>query len=168
MSIQDYTWDFFISYASPDKAVADQLYDLLAPSCKVYLNTHALSPGENWFQKLPQELSKSRITIVLISPHTGDTHFQNEEILMAIKIMRANRNKHYIVPVILSPDQIGSEDFGLQGLNALYLQDLSALQNEVVEPLRKLLGEMKRTSWQDYEGLFNVNDGYRVAYLSLI
>jgi hypothetical protein len=50
----------------------------------------ALRPGDDWDLELAGALSQSSITVVLVSPSTGGSYYQREEIALAIKRARAN------------------------------------------------------------------------------
>ncbi|MEW6731729.1 MAG: hypothetical protein AB1489_10410 [Acidobacteriota bacterium] len=41
-------WDFFIARSGTDTSVAEQLYKLLAPHCRVFLDKYCLKLGDNW------------------------------------------------------------------------------------------------------------------------
>jgi hypothetical protein len=73
-------WDFFIAHAGPDKEIAEQLYDLLVPSARVFLDSRCLKLGDNWDEELGSAQDRALVTIVLVTDKTDDAYYQREEI----------------------------------------------------------------------------------------
>jgi hypothetical protein len=114
-------WDFFIAHASPDKKAAAHLRDLLQGNKgkRVFLDSAQLVAGDPWQSKLKQALSQSRVTVVLISKHTPDAWYQQEEVVMAIELARAEYVAHTIVPVYLKGARKSHSPYGLRRLLSL-------------------------------------------------
>ena len=114
-------WDFFIAHASPDKKAAEQLRDLLQArkSIQVFLDSEGLAAGDPWQSQLKQALSRSRVTVVLISQHTPDAWYQQEEVVMAIELARTEYLAHTIVPVYLKGARKSDTPYGLRRLHSL-------------------------------------------------
>jgi len=95
-------WDFFIAHASSDRdtAIAEELYKLLAPQAKVFLDTECLELGENWDEALALAQKSSLITVVLVSSDTTAAYFQREEIIVALELSK-DSHSHRVVPVYL-------------------------------------------------------------------
>lgn len=100
MARQD-RWDFFIAYASSDRAVADALYNLLSPPFSVFLDWRSLSPGDNWNSRISAALNKTAVTLALISYGTDGAYYEQEEIATAIDLSRRARTPHQVVPIFL-------------------------------------------------------------------
>lgn len=95
-------YDFFISYAGPDIAYAQTLWDTLQSVGRTYLAPQSLLPGEDWPNRLPIVIRDTWVTLAIISQRTPAAHFQMEEILLAIQEVRAGY--HTVVPIRLSVD----------------------------------------------------------------
>lgn len=53
--------------------MAEQLYDLLVPKAKVFLDSRELMLGDNWDEELAAAQRNSLITVVLVSRKTEKT-----------------------------------------------------------------------------------------------
>lgn len=94
-------WDIFIAHAGPDKAIAEDLFDLLNEgNRRVYLDARRLQPGDFWDIELPRALATSRIFIVLISANYATSHYLQDEVVAAINRARQNGAPR-VVPVYL-------------------------------------------------------------------
>lgn len=129
-------YDFFISYPGPDIAYAQTLCDTLRPVGQTYLAPQSLLPGEDWPHRLPMVIRDTWVTLAIISQHTPAAHFQMEEILLAIREVRAGF--HTVVPIRLSVDgEIPPLPVGLNSKNCLDLH--SGSQTEIRPIIDKLL-----------------------------
>ena len=110
------SFDFFIAYASPDRDYArDLYYALLDENCEAFLDVESIPAGTPWSSVLSDALQESRATIVLISSHSDDAFYQQEEIVRAIELSREPSKTHTIIPVILD----GKLPYGLTSLQAI-------------------------------------------------
>lgn len=127
---------FFIAYASPDFAVAERLYYLLAMESTVFLDHHSLRPGGDWDRELAAAQRRAQITVVLVSDHTEESVYQREEIATAIEMAR--RGSHKVVPLWLRrPNPPDPVPYGLRLKQGLAVPDTDNL----TEVARKLLQE---------------------------
>jgi len=94
-------WDFFLAHAGADLPAAEQLYVLLQPRARVFLDKHCLLLGDDWDQELAAAQRGSRITVVLVSSRTEIAYYEREEIAAAIDLARRNKQAHRVVPVYL-------------------------------------------------------------------
>lgn len=94
-------WDFFIAYASSDRAAAESLYDLLSPPFRVFLDRRSLLPGEDWNSRISAAHNQTAVTLVLISSGTDSAYYQQEEIAAAIDLSRHAGSPHQVVPIFL-------------------------------------------------------------------
>ena len=92
-------WDFFLAHASPDALLADELYELLCPVARTFLDSRSLLLGDDWDRKLLNAQRDSRITVVLVSKNTDGAYYQREEIANAIEMARKQETEHRVVPV---------------------------------------------------------------------
>lgn len=130
------SYDFFISYAGPDIAYAQTLSDTLQPVGRIFLASQSLMPGEDWPTRLPIVIKDTWVTLVIISQRTPAAHFQMEEILLAIREVRAGF--HTVVPIRLSVDgEMPPLPIGLNSKNCLDL--CSGSQTEINSVIDKLL-----------------------------
>jgi hypothetical protein len=137
-------WDFFIAHASPDKKEAHELRDLLKAeqSRRVFLDSEGLAAGDPWQSRLKQALSQARVTVVLISKHTPEAWYQQEEVVMAIELARAEYVAHTIVPVYLKGALKSHTPYGLRRLHSL--REGAEGMKEVAKQLLDLLPKSPR------------------------
>jgi hypothetical protein len=115
-------YDFFIFYATPDRQQAENLCWFLQDlSCVVFLDVEAVSPGALWPDALREALEASRVIVVLVSAHTDDAFYQQEEIGRAIQLARDKPRVHTVIPVIL--DKKWGAGNMPYGMNALQVHD---------------------------------------------
>ena len=115
-------YDFFIAYATPDRRQAQDLcWCLQDDSCEVFLDVKDLRPGTLWLPALREALEASRAIVVLVSTHTDEAFYQQEEIVQAIQLARDKPRAHTVIPVILEKLPYGamSMPYGMSGLQAL-------------------------------------------------
>lgn len=108
-------WDYFIAHAGANTDAAEELYELLAPHSRVFLDSKTLLPGDDWDQELAKAQRSSFVTIVLISGDTDRAYYQREEIAAAISLSRRPA-KHRVVPIYLDGSSPSSESvpYGLR------------------------------------------------------
>jgi hypothetical protein len=114
-------YDFFIAYATPDRQQAQHLrWCLQDHSCKVFLDVEDLSPGASWPLALQAAMEASRAIVMLVSTHTNDAFYQQEEIVQAIQLARDKPGAHTVIPVILEklPQGAVSMPYGMRSLQA--------------------------------------------------
>src|SRR5215217_7958045 len=99
MTEDAYTWDFFISYAKPDEALAEELFESLSSRANTFLANRCLLPGDSWPEKIQLAQRQSLASLVLISCHTDHAHYQIDEIVAGIQLRRAGR--HQVIPLYL-------------------------------------------------------------------
>lgn len=129
-------YDFFISYAAPDIAYAQTLWDTLQPVGRTYLAPQSGLLGEDWPSRLPIVIRDTWVTLVIISQHTPAAHFQMEEILLAIQETRAGF--HTAIPIRLSVDGVMPPlPVGLNSKSCLDLR--SGSQTEISSVVDNLL-----------------------------
>ncbi len=108
-------WDFFLSFASPERARAGQLAELLeAEGWRVFLADRSIEPGATWDERLSAALKGSRVVAVLLSNPSATAHYQREEIHLAIELARGSELE--VVPVYLDgmPAKPADWEFGLR------------------------------------------------------
>ena len=129
----------FLAHAGADLDVAEELHDLLSPPARVFLDQRCLKYGDNWDQALPIAQQASRITVVLISGHTGRAYYEREEIAAAIAMARDNPASHRVVPIYLEP--VPEIHYGLRTRHAMQINNHFDLSRAARELLVLLAGE---------------------------
>jgi formylglycine-generating enzyme required for sulfatase activity/3',5'-cyclic AMP phosphodiesterase CpdA len=132
----DGQYDVFLAHASPDKERARELYGLLKPALRVFLDEESLLPGDDWSVEIPRAQARSRVTAVLVSRATDAAFYEREEIAAAIAMKRARQGGHRVVPVHLDgvPRDPFSAPYGLrvlQGIDATMAGGLSEVANRL-------------------------------------
>ncbi|MEQ4299847.1 toll/interleukin-1 receptor domain-containing protein [Plantactinospora sp. B6F1] len=108
-------WDFFIEYAPADRAAAEELYDLLSPPFRVFLDHRSLPPGDDRGDRLPAARRGTAITLMLISDATDRAYHQREEVAEAVELSRRENGAHRVVPILLNGSAGGGHlPFGLR------------------------------------------------------
>ena len=108
-------WDYFLSFATPDQARAEQLAELLEEEgWRVFLSSRSIEPGTAWDERLSAALRGSRVAVVLLSEHGATAHYQREEIHLAVELARSSELE--VVPVYLDgvPRRPADWEFGLR------------------------------------------------------
>lgn len=155
MDITTKNWDFFIAHAGVDKLIAEQLYDLLAGSAKVFLDTRLIEYGDNWDHVLATAQRASRITIVLVSQQTDDAYYQRAEVVHAIDLSRDSTNEHRVIPLYVdeAATKSLSAKYTLNPKHGLFLSSTVTLEIAAY----RLLATLKRQQYRAV--LFDSRDG---------
>jgi hypothetical protein len=136
-------WDFFIAYANADRAAAENLYDLLSPPFRVFLDSRSLLPGDDWASRLAMAQSRTAVTLVLISSRTGGAYYQLEEIARAIELARREDDLHRVVPILFGEQDRAIElPYGLrlkQGISVTEAGGLVGVATRLKDTLRHRL-----------------------------
>src|SRR5512132_3220081 len=131
--------NFFIAYASPDRATADRLYELLVRESTVFLDHRSLQLGDDWDQELSSAQQRADVTVVLVSDHTEEGFYQREEIAAAIEMAR--RGSHRVVPIWLTGEaQRRNVPYGLRVKYGVQVSD----PGELEDVARQLLLAVRR------------------------
>jgi hypothetical protein len=94
-------WDFFIAHAGIDTPSALELYEVLSPRARVFLDERSMVPGDPWTRVLPAVLKQSRVIVVLVSPNTRNAWYEDSEIRIAIDLLRDFPDRYRIIPLLL-------------------------------------------------------------------
>jgi len=136
-------WDVFIAHAGPDKPAAEELYVLLSPHVRVFLDSKSLDLGDDWDQELRLAQQQALISVVLVSSRTDDAYYQREEIAAAIELARRQASLHRVIPIYLDPaakDQT-SVPYGLrlkQGLTASEVGGVHGVAEQLLQACQRL------------------------------
>jgi hypothetical protein len=136
---QAYSWDFFLAHAAADGPAAKELFDLLSPSCRVFLDSECLLPGDDWDLILRRAQCSSRITVVLLSRRSEKSYYQREEIAAAIAMARDDNARHRVVPVYLDDREFENDvPYGLRLKHSLSVNRCGGMLG-IAERLQSLL-----------------------------
>ena len=88
--------DVFVSYASPDAAVAKTLCKALeAKDLRVWIAPRDVLPGATWMNSIPRAIDGCKVLVLIYSSHSGTSDF------VELEINRAIENKKIIIPFCL-------------------------------------------------------------------
>lgn len=148
-------WDFFIAHAGADTPIAEQLYDLLAGSAKVFLDSRSLELGDNWDQALATAQRQSSITVVLVTQNTDPAYYQRVEVAQAISMSRNLTDDHRVIPLYVDEASTKgiSAEYGLNLKHGLFLSSTVTLETAAF----RLLATLKRLQYQTV--LFDSREG---------
>ena len=90
------TW--FLAHASPDKPLAEALFDALPPG-SAFLDSRCLTPGDVWPLAIQRALAEASVVVVLVSARTAGGHYALDEIVAAVAAARKGARR--VVPVWL-------------------------------------------------------------------
>jgi hypothetical protein len=142
MKHSTHDWDFFIAHAGKDSEAAKELFGLLSPTARVFLDSACLQPGDDWDRELSTAQAKSKVTVVIVSQYTEAAFYEREEIAAAISMARNEKQLHRIVPVFLgSREKAESIPYGLRLKHALYV-----IGDDFSKPAIELLKLLKPTN----------------------
>jgi hypothetical protein len=98
---RDQGWDVFLAHAGPDLPAASELAEALsALGLRSFLDANRLRAGDGWPILLKRALASSMAIVVLVSSHSDDAYYLQEEVAIAIILYRKNPDTIRIVPVL--------------------------------------------------------------------
>lgn len=111
------SYDVFLAYANADRASALRIREVLMQArWSVFLDQEDVAPGENFAKRIPEELQKSRIVLLLLGDDPRGSPWLADEMLLAIRRAREGlcrlvpffrdgieREKYYGVATIQGP-----------------------------------------------------------------
>lgn len=159
-------WDFFISFATPDQARAEELCERLdQQGWRVFLADRSIAPGDDWQKQLAAALGGARVAVILLSEHSEAAHYQREEVLLAIDLAKASGLK--LVPIYLDgvPSSPAEWEFGLRGYQRIDFRTAGA--GGAAEKLGGLLADPEPASEQDRASRQTVGDVLHGAALRI-
>jgi tetratricopeptide (TPR) repeat protein len=119
------SWDFFVSFAGPDRAWADWVVGVLqGAGYRVFWQGQDFVPGSEWPRRMEDGVRHSRHTIALLSPrYLTSTHAKTE--------WRMARQAARLVPVLTAPVDPPDDDADIAGVGSLTWIDLVGLTEPV-------------------------------------
>ncbi len=122
------TVDVFVAYASPDRAQARALVAALRAQGLSPFIDEDLLPGDDWTLLLPEALRRARVVAVLVSERYNGAHYLRDEVVVAIRRLRAEPADRVVVPVLLGTpaDLDGADPYGLSVFNYQVWSELGA------------------------------------------
>lgn len=122
----------FIAYATPDRPIAQKLFDALAPDA--FLDAACLLPGDWWDDVIPKAQASSQVTVALISAKSDQAFYLRNELATAIELSR--KGGHKLVPVYLDATP---PPYGLARVQSLRLAELGSIE-ALAGAIRAVLG----------------------------
>lgn len=121
MSKQSLEHDIFIAYAAVDRDFALSLYEALRQSCRVFIDTQSMSPGDLWPKELKNAQQRSLITVVILSKNSVSSPYVEAEIASGIDLYRRRWPSHRVVPVYLDESaRPVAPPYGLEPIVGIY------------------------------------------------
>lgn len=151
MAHDDETWDVFLAHAGPDAALAANLFELLAPTLRVFLDARSIQLGDDWDTELARAQRRALVTVVLVSANTERAYYEREEIAAAIALARQDGQAHRVVPVYVSAAALENVPYGLRLKHGLTLSETLTL-HDAAERLRELLNELRAAARPALDG----------------
>lgn len=121
-------YDVFIGHAGGDLATARELYHLLKPHMRTFLDKECILPGDRWDTTILKALQNSAIIVILISPRGDEAFYHGEEIARAISLTRKRPASHRVVPVYLEEAPDLDIPFGLERIEGLHVSESMPLE----------------------------------------
>jgi hypothetical protein len=144
--------EVFVSYASEDEAMMQgllkHLSGLEAEGLITALHNRSITPGAEWEKEGAENLRKSRIILLLVSPDFMASKFIHEKVLSAA-LERHRRGEARVIPVLIKPFDLGTGP--LAQLQPVPRDDKPIVMYrpadtgfaEVSKELRKVIAEIK-------------------------
>lgn len=132
-------WDLFFAYATPDAALAQEIYDALrARGLRTFFDRRELRAGEPWSFQLINAQASARGTVVLLSPDGDGAWYQQEEIQRAIALKR--KYQRFLIPLYRDgrPSDPEGIPYGLCQLEPLDLPGCGGVQGAAAK-IRELV-----------------------------
>jgi len=115
--------DIFISYSSKDREQAEQLTELLASAgLSVWIDQSALEVSTSWSAEIVDAISSCNAFIVLLSPHSIESHNVIKEVSLA------SEKRKKILPLDLEPVTLPRElEYQLAGIHRTAMTNIDAI-----------------------------------------
>jgi len=138
---EEVEFDFFIAHSEKDSSYANELYDhLVEMKASVFLAERTLEPGTNWMKIIPQKLTRSRATLVLMSANSSDAYYDKEEVAYAIDLARRAESQHRVIPIYVGESSDKESITPVYGLRSLQALDMRIIGSKrLAEKLTKSL-----------------------------
>ena len=131
-------------HAGADTAAAEELFDLLAPDVKAWLDARSLLLGDEWPVEIPRAQRASLATVILVSARADRAYYLRDEIHTAIALHRTVPDEHRAVAVFLDgrPADPMAVPYGLRVLHSLDAVAEGGLPG-VARKLRELVAALR-------------------------
>lgn len=113
-------WDVFLAHAGPDLPSAQDLASALADrGLRCFLDAHSLRGGDGWPIDLKRALAQSAVIAVLVSKHSDEAFYLQEEVAIAVSLHRSSPHATRVLPVLLRGATRSHLPYGTFSLHAL-------------------------------------------------
>ena len=144
----DSGFQIFISYARPDREIAEEIYTFLKEhGFEPWVDFKKLKGGQNWDFEIKRELDRSALVVILWSKNSRDRRgYVQREIKIALdKLQEKLIDDIYIIPVVADEEIAIPEQFkNIQCLSVVEGSFKSNLLDAVSHQIERLGGERKR------------------------
>jgi hypothetical protein len=102
--MDSYQFDFFISYASPDRAWAEWIaWQLQETGATVWLDSWEVAPGQNLVRAIADAVERSHSVIAVISPESLESRRHTTEEWFSFLVGGPEKR---VVPVVVAPTDV--------------------------------------------------------------
>jgi len=156
----------FLSYAREDSALVTVIADFLAPlPIPVFLDTRSVRPGQEWRERVVDELEKATHVYVFWSKDAATSEWVAKEIKLALK------GQKVVIPVIIDDTPLPHDVSRYMGIDVRFVAGVNrgrfdvgssisqvGVGGSILEELGIHVNELLSEPWQD-EGRVRA-DGY--------
>lgn len=115
------SWDVFMAHAGADLPSASELAEELTRRHELvcFLDARRLEPGQEWPIRLKRALASARVVAVIVSKHSDQAFYLQEEVAIAIWLFRHEPEATRVVPVMRRGAKKKHLPYGTFSLHAL-------------------------------------------------
>lgn len=134
-SIQDFEWDVFLSYASPDKEYAQKLISSLEKKNLRIWTDLQIKVGQDIEKSFISAIKRSRLLVFLFTETTPPSSFRNNEVIVALQHANKSYGRQALIPIYVGKlnYKIPSGIEKIQGISIGTNDDTSVLGKKIYE-----------------------------------
>jgi len=114
-------YEVFIAHAGLDTDAAIALADELVKTHELhcFLDADKIREGDVWPTVLKKAMVAASVIVVLVSEHSDDAYYLQEEVAIAVSLHRADPEAYRVIPVLLAGAEPDHRPYGTFILHAL-------------------------------------------------
>jgi hypothetical protein len=128
--------DVFLSYASEDRPIAEQLSKMLQTEGQSVFFDHAIAAGEDYSRRIEEALTDSKVVVVLLSRNSNRSNWVKAELRSALQ------SGQVIIPVLLDEEATRNWVWPLLSDRHSIRIDSPAQIAEVVRQVNRAMGNI--------------------------